>query len=149
MKLDIGSGRSKLEGYTTVDNDPLVNADICCDITEHIPVANNSVEEIRCSHVLEHIDPTKKVKVMAELYRVLQMYGVIFISLPVAGSKESYMDPTHISFWNEESFWYFEKGNNFHEAFKKRYSQFPVPGFQILNSYIIDGWELKVTLKKV
>ena len=34
IKLDFGSGRAKLEGYITIDNDPVVGADMCVDLED-------------------------------------------------------------------------------------------------------------------
>jgi len=130
VKLDIGSGRSKLEGYQTLDNDPSVGANIIADIEDYLPFDNKSIDEIRAHSILEHIDTRNKVKVMAEFYRVLKFGSILDIKVPIAGTSQSYQDPTHLSFWNENSFWYFIKENKFHEAFKQHYSKYSVPGFK-------------------
>ena len=147
MRIDVGSGRAKLAGYTTVDNDPSVKADCLADIEEGLPFPDGSVDEIRAYAVLEHLDTRNKVKVMAEFWRVLKVGGILDIRVPIAGTPQSYQDPTHISYWNRNSFWYFTRGNPFYEAFKKRYSKYPVPGFKVLESSKID-YRFAIKLQK-
>jgi predicted SAM-dependent methyltransferase len=148
VKLDIGSGISKRAGYKTVDNDESVNPDLVWDFEEHcFPYANNTVDEIRAHSVLEHIKPENKVKVLAELYRVLKFGGILDIKVPIAGTPQSFMDLTHFSFWNYQSFWYVIKGHKFHEAFKQRYSKYPVPGFTKVSDKT-EGYCYYITLQK-
>jgi ubiquinone/menaquinone biosynthesis C-methylase UbiE len=147
MKLDIGSGRVTLKGYKTLDNDKSVNADYCADIEETLPFKDNSIEEIRAYSVLEHIKTENKVKVMSELYRILKPGGILEIQVPIAGTPQSFQDPTHLSFWNRNSFWYFIKGNGFHESFKKKYSQYNVPGFKKIKDET-DKYIYRITLEK-
>jgi len=137
IKLDIGSGRAKLEGYITVDNDPSVHADICWDVENHPYLdfyqgssLSEKVDEIRAHHILEHFRPENKVKVMALFYKLLKAGGILDIEVPLFPHPASVQDPTHLSFWTSESFKYFIKGDPFGEAFAKRYSQYPVPLFE-------------------
>ena len=84
MKLDIGSGRAKLAGYLTVDNDMSVGADILADAEHSIPqVGFGSVDEIRAHHILEHFKPENKVKVMALFYDLLKPGGILDIEVPL------------------------------------------------------------------
>ena len=164
IKLDIGSGRAKFEDYITVDNDPSVGADICVDIENAIVknyigdelvnddgklslIYNDNVDEIRAHHILEHIRPENKVKVMALFFDLLKPGGMLDIEVPLFPHPQSVQDPTHISFWNKESFWYFIKGNNFGEAFAKRYSQYPVPLFELVNDED-KNWQYQILLRK-
>lgn len=149
IKLDIGSGVPKKAGYITIDNDESVGSDILLDILEasYMDVLfevkkfvdgdaegwnNLEIDEIRCHHLLEHLDPTKKVKIMRTLYDSLKPGGILDIEVPLFPHPASVQDPTHISFWSKESFWYFIKGNNFGEAFAKRHSKPNVPLFDFV-----------------
>jgi len=131
MKLDIGAGRASYLDYVTVDNDPSVEADICVDIEK--ATLNDfgfcNVVEIRSHHILEHFKPENKVKVMSLFWDLLKDGGVLDIEVPLFPHPASIQDPTHLSFWCQESFKYFIKGDPFGEAFAKRYSQYPVPLF--------------------
>ena len=149
LKLDIGSGRAKFEDYITVDNDPAVGADICADFESSNPNdkysfkqakdgygqyhywgLKDNCDEIRAHHILEHFRPENKVKVMALFWNFLKPGGILDIEVPLFPHPASVQDPTHLSFWTAESFWYFTRGNKFGEAFAKRYSKYPVPLFE-------------------
>jgi O-antigen biosynthesis protein len=102
MKIDIGGGISPLNGYTTID---IADADIISDLNEGIPLPDNSVGVINASHVLEHLkDPYKSMK---EIHRVLCHGGWAFIEVPSTDGRGAFQDPTHVSFWNENSFTYY------------------------------------------
>ena len=72
---------------------------------------------------------------MARFYNLLKPGGILDIEVPLFPHPASIQDPTHISFWVEESFNYFIKGNKFGEAFAKRYSECKVPLFEYVKSY--------------
>lgn len=104
LKVDIGGGLFPRPGYLTVDK---YDADIICDLDEGIPLPDNSVGVINASHVLEHLkDP---IKSMSEIYRVLCDGGWAFIEVPSTDGRGAWQDPTHVSYWNENSFWYYTR----------------------------------------
>jgi len=147
MKIDLGSGRAHFKDYKTIDNDDAVGADYRIDILR-LPFENNSIEEVRAHHILEHIETKNKVRIMAEIYRVLRRGGILDIEVPLFPHPASIQDPTHLSFWCKESFWYFIKGNKFGEAFAKRYSQCKVPLFEFVSDYQRGDWAYGIKLKK-
>ena len=86
----------------TIDQE---GADITCDLNDGIPLPDNSVGVINASHVIEHLrDP---IKTMREIHRVLAHGGWAFIEVPSTDGRGAWQDPTHVSFWNEHSFWYY------------------------------------------
>jgi len=102
LKVDIGGGLYPRAGYLTVDQE---GGDITCDLNEGIPLPDNSVGVINASHVLEHLkDP---IKSMREIHRVLAHGGWAMIEVPSTDGRGAWQDPTHVSFWNEHSFWYY------------------------------------------
>ncbi len=104
LKVDIGGGLFPRPGYLTVDKQ---DADVICDLNDGIPLPDNSVGVINASHVLEHLkDP---IKSMSEIYRVLCDGGWAFIEVPSTDGRGAFQDPTHVSFWNENSFWYYTR----------------------------------------
>jgi glycosyltransferase involved in cell wall biosynthesis len=104
LKIDIGGGLFPREGYTTIDQE---DADIICDLNEGIPLEDNSVGVLNASHVIEHLkDP---IKTMREIHRVLAHGGWAFIEVPSTEGNGAWCDPTHVSFWNEDSFPYYTK----------------------------------------
>ena len=44
---------------------------------------------------------------MNEAYRVLAPGGWLFIDVPSTDGRGAFQDPGHVSFWNENSFWYY------------------------------------------
>lgn len=104
LKVDLGGGLFPREGYLTIDQE---GADITCDLNEGIPLEDNSVGVINASHLIEHLkDP---IKTMREIHRVLAHGGWAFIEVPSTDGRGAWQDPTHVSYWNENSFWYYTK----------------------------------------
>jgi len=100
--LDLGGRLNAWPGFTTVD---LLDTDVITDLNGPWSFEDNSVGVIRASHVFEHlIDP---VHTMNEAYRVLAPGGWIFIDVPSTDGRGAFQDPTHKSFWNSNSFWYY------------------------------------------
>lgn len=100
--IDLGGRFDAWEGYETVD---LLNASILADLNERWPFEDNSVGVIRASHIFEHLkDP---VFTMNEAYRVLVGGGWLFVDVPSTDGRGAFQDPTHRSFWNENSFGYY------------------------------------------
>jgi len=104
LKVDIGGGLFPRAGYTTIDQE---DADIICNLDDGIPLKDNSVGVLNASHVIEHLkDP---IKTMREIHRVLAHGGWAFIEVPSTDGRGAWQDPTHVSYWNENSFWYYTK----------------------------------------
>jgi len=103
LKVDIGGGLNSYPGYTTVDMRE--SADYVCDLNEGIPLPDNSVGVLNASHILEHL--YDKTKIMGEIHRVLAHGGWAFIEVPSTDGRGAFQDPTHVSYWNENSFLYY------------------------------------------
>jgi len=83
MKLNIGAGESKLEGYINIDCDPGRKPDLCTDIRYSVlPYDDNSVEKIIMFHTIEHIEKRFHVFILSEFNRVLKMDGRLLLSFP-------------------------------------------------------------------
>ena len=95
MKLNIGGGYKRLDGYKNIDHDPLTQPDYCFNLeTEPWPFEDSTVEEIRAHHILEHIGEGF-FHVIKELYRVCQDSAIIDIAVPHHRHENYYGDPTH------------------------------------------------------
>lgn len=103
-KIDIGGGFNSPEGYISMD---LKNADLIADISKGIPLPDNSVGIIRAHDILEHL-PDKQF-IMSEIWRVLVDGGWLLSSTPSTDGRGAFQDPTHISFWNQNCFWYWTR----------------------------------------
>lgn len=70
-----------------------------------LPLMSNRAGWIRADHVLEHL--SRPLKIMAECWRVLVHGGLLSIEVPSALGWGAFADPTHRSFWVEQSFAYY------------------------------------------
>lgn len=105
LAIDLGAIAPKY-GYKTLNTLP---ADYRCDATKPLPFADNSVMAFRASDFLEHVPTDKVVSVMNELYRCLAPGGWLLTMTPSTDGRGAFQDPTHSSYWNSNSFWYYTK----------------------------------------
>jgi len=111
IKLDIGCGGNKQDGFVGMDYRKLKGVDIVQDIEKTPwPLPDESVVLAVASHVVEHIDPHAGVfmRFMDEVWRVLKPDGEFAITTPYAGSIGYFQDPTHCNPCNENTFRYFD-----------------------------------------
>lgn len=95
LKLDLGCGKNKKEGFKGVDQYQMPGVDVVADLTERWPFEDSSVEEVHCSHFLEHLTAKQRCHLMNELARVLIPGGKATIITPHWASNRAYGDPTH------------------------------------------------------
>lgn len=82
MRLHLGCGKRYLPGWVHVDLTPAPHIDFLTSISELSMFANQSVNEIYCSHALEYFDHTQAADVLREWKRVLIPGGKIFLAVP-------------------------------------------------------------------
>lgn len=105
--IDLGGRFNRWPEYKVLDlNEP---ADIICDLNKEWPLEDNSVGVLKAHHIFEHLkDP---IHTMNEAYRVLAPGGWLFVEVPSTDGRGAFQDPSHVSFWNENSFWYYTNRN--------------------------------------
>lgn len=108
IKLYVGAGKERLEGWQHLDIHPFDGIDIVADITKGIPLPDNSVSFVFTKDTLEHIPQESKVFVIDEFYRILTDGGFMEHWIPNAGSQNDFGSPTHISHWNLQQFEHFD-----------------------------------------
>ena len=109
IKLDIGCGRNKQEGFIGMDKADVPGVDIHHDVEVFPwPVLNETVRVAVASHLIEHIKPWLSIDFMNEVWRVLIPGGTFCAATPYAGSFGFWQDPTHCNGWNEATFQYFD-----------------------------------------
>lgn len=99
LKLNLGCGNRKLEGFLNVDSQPGCRPDILLDLeTTPWPWPDNSVSEVKLIHVLEHLGQTPAVylEIMRELWRICCDGAYVHIMVPHPRSNEYLNDPTHV-----------------------------------------------------
>lgn len=103
-KIDLCGRFNCPSGYQSVD---LKDADIIHDLNTKWPFEDNSIGLFRAHDALEHLkDP---VFTMKEAYRCLKPNGWFLTLTPSTDGRGAYQDPTHISFYNSNSFWYYTR----------------------------------------
>jgi predicted SAM-dependent methyltransferase len=107
LKLNLGCGFDKREGWLNVDNFPECAPDRLLDI-EKTPwdLPTNGFDEILMKHVLEHVGAQFDgfAAVMRELYRVLAPGGLLEIHVPHVRHDTFWSDPTHVRAFTDLSF---------------------------------------------
>ena len=104
-RVDLGAAHGKPDGFIGVDNRPWPGVDHVCDVNGGLPFDDHSIGLIRAVDFLEHIPD--KVKLMNEIWRVLCDGGWLLSRTPSTDGRGAFQDPTHCSYWNENSLWYF------------------------------------------
>lgn len=95
MKLDLGCGINKKEGFIGVDSRSFQGVDVVADLTKPWPWADDTVDEVHCSHMVEHLTAEQRIFFVNELYRVLKKGGTATIITPHWASTRAYGDLTH------------------------------------------------------
>ena len=142
--IDIGGGLNPYPGYTTVDLRE--GSDYVCDLNNGIPLPDNSVFVLNASHIIEHLHD--KTKIMGEIHRVLAHGGWAFIEVPSTDGRGAFQDPTHVSYWNENSFLYYTNSYlaNFIDNTTIRFQEyrretyFPNEWMKNMNSCVTTVW---------
>lgn len=110
MKLNIGCGKDIKDGWFNVDALQFPGVDAVWNLTDRWPVGDGSVDEIHCSHVIEHFDALRRCHVYNEMGRVLVPGGKVTLIAPHWANGRAYGDPTHC--WPpvaEMSFYYLSR----------------------------------------
>ncbi len=107
LKLDLGCGQNKQEGHIGVDL-YAPGADVKMNLLEYgvdtktgfnvlskWPWKDNTVDEIFCSHFLEHVRQDLRWPFFEECYRIMKLGAVMKVFVPSWKSERAYGDMTH------------------------------------------------------
>jgi glycosyltransferase involved in cell wall biosynthesis len=102
LKIDLGCGQPDLAGFLSVDSH---DSSIDSDLSARWPFGDNSVGVLRSQggQIASLPDP---IHTMNEAWRILAHGGLFAIEVPSTDGRGAFQDPTHRSFWNENSFSY-------------------------------------------
>jgi predicted SAM-dependent methyltransferase len=133
VRLNLGCNQNALQGFVNVDIEKYPGVDVVTDLEKVWPWDDNSVDEIYTADLPEHLrgwyetydfggvnslqdliaalqKPQRHYGVfhfMNEAWRVLKPGGLLKARIPTTESKAWAQDPTHVSFWNENTMLYF------------------------------------------
>lgn len=127
MKINLGCGKQKKYDFINVDISAKCNPDVVMDITQ-FPYPWENVQEIELDNLAEHIEPNMFIKVINECHRVLVPGGTMWIRVPLLREDNlvaAFTDPTHINYFTEGTFDYWDVNHARYHTFGKDYGILP------------------------
>ena len=82
MKLHVGCGTNKLDGWINIDGVKSCQPDLVHDLSTPLPYEDLSADELKAEGVLEHLDKYMRYCVFADWARTLKVGGLIHIGVP-------------------------------------------------------------------
>lgn len=118
VKIDLGAGRVKRSGYLSVDRYRVPGVDLVCDAEQRLPFRDNTVDEVFSRHLFEHVHHL--IQLFEEIHRICKPGALVIVNVPYYTSVKAYKDPTHVNWFTEKTFEYFEgkTWDNFEFPFK-------------------------------
>lgn len=115
MKLNLGCGNKKIDGYINVDKYKTEAVDQVVDLEiTPWPWNENTVDEILLIHVLEHMGQSTNsyLAIIQEIYRVSKSGAILKIHVPHPRSDDFIGDPTHVRAITPQSLMLFNRPLN-------------------------------------
>jgi hypothetical protein len=83
IKLNLGCGQSKIDGCVNIDVEESCKPDLVHDFTKkQLPYEDKSIEEVYLFHTIEHISKRYHASIFDEVFRVLRVGGLFYLSYP-------------------------------------------------------------------
>jgi SAM-dependent methyltransferase len=105
LALDLGAAHGRPDGYLGVDKHAGENVDIVATLPAPLDLPDSCAGVIRAVDFLEHV--ADKVALINEIHRLLAPGGLLLSMTPSTDGRGAFQDPTHVAFYNENSFWYY------------------------------------------
>lgn len=134
FQIDLCGGFNSPNGFISIDK---VNGMVTADLNDGIPFADNSCGAVRAYDAIEHLKDGYKT--MSEVHRVLAPGGVFISMTPSTDGRGAWQDPTHVSFWNENSFWYYLREQQMQFIHNKKIKFFE----SVLRTFFPTEWHSK------
>ena len=105
VRIDLGCGTNKQNGFIGVDRYPLPGVDAIADMNEPLPFRDDSVDLLVASHSLEHVN--NLLATMKEVYRICKHGAQLCLIAPYSEQKLNLANPYHTCVFNEHTprFW--------------------------------------------
>ncbi|MEK1944923.1 MAG: methyltransferase domain-containing protein [Ensifer adhaerens] len=101
LRVDLGCGLSKTEGFVGVDRFNLPGVDVVCDLNEDLPFRDDSVDYVMASHSLEHV--ANLPSTMREIFRICKDRALVTIISPYHETSLNKANPYHLQNFNEHT----------------------------------------------
>jgi SAM-dependent methyltransferase len=108
LVLDIGCGRTKLEGSVGLDQFKHEGVDIVANLEEPLPIADGEYDMVFANQVLEHVGDLTSL--LSEIHRILKPGGQLLAHVPYFRSSWAHIDPTHVRSYTLDSLDYYVEG---------------------------------------
>ena len=108
LRLNVGCGKGRIEGWVNCDLHPGPNVDEVFDCQGKWPFPDDAAQDLTASHMLEHLDDPKAF--FREAWRVLMPNGAMAIRVPYGGHRAAWWDLEHKRPWFAESFAFVQPG---------------------------------------
>jgi len=105
LKVDICCGETKPEGFIGVDIVDGPNVDVVGNLNDKFPFDDDALSYLRAYDAIEHLGD--KINTMNEIWRVCKTGATVEIFVPSTDGRGAFQDPTHVSYWNANSFMYY------------------------------------------
>ena len=97
LRINLGCGGKKLDGYINVDSQPAAKPDVVLDIGRDIfPWADDSVSVVQAWHIFEHLAPAQFFHCLQQIYRVCAPGAKFGVIVPHPRHDVFLNDPTHV-----------------------------------------------------
>lgn len=134
MNLNLGSGKKVLDDFVNIDKYIDGDGVLKWDLENGIPLPNNSVDKIICSHTLEHLNNVYHL--MVDIERVQKSGGTLIIKTPIYCNL-----PQHRSF--------FISRNWIRQYYNKKVDTNPLTGTYKLVSFKKNGFGIIKIIKRM
>jgi SAM-dependent methyltransferase len=104
--LDVGSGRTRREGFHGIDRFPMPGVSVVADLDRGaFPFRDDSFDLVMAMHSLEHV--ANLLDVMREIWRIVRPGGQVCIAAPYYTASLNLANPYHKQVFNEHTprFW--------------------------------------------
>jgi predicted SAM-dependent methyltransferase len=121
--INLGCGPSKKHRYLNVDLEGTYKPEIVLDLNGDWPFEKNFYREVFAENILEHIYDAPRF--INAVHDILRPGGLFDVSIPYWSGQWATGDPTHIHFFNEDSFngWTVWADRYFHLNQGRRFSE--------------------------
>lgn len=82
MNLNIGSGDWHLPGWETIDILPSATHQIDLSKDYNLPYDDESIDNVYCAHLLEHLGDERGQYLVCEIYRIMKSGGIVRLVVP-------------------------------------------------------------------